>query len=82
MRPECQLRAFNAEVTASPIIAPPPYPHSCPPVLVLLFGTTGRAALEGVLFFPLLGVGPKDLSAPAHFNVKPKAQAKEENVRR
>ena len=52
MRPDCQLRAFNAELTASPIIAPPPYPHSCPPVLVLLFGTTERAALEGVLFFP------------------------------
>ena len=26
-------------------------------------------------------VGPKDLGVPAHFNIKPKAQAKEENVR-
>ena len=25
-------------------------------------------------------VGPKDLGAPAHFNIKPKAQAEEENV--
>ena len=41
MRPDCQLRAFNAEVTASPRIAPPPSPHSCPTVLVILFRTTG-----------------------------------------
>ena len=52
MRPDCQLRAFNAEVTTSPIIAPPSCPHSCPLVLVLLFGTTGRAAFKGVLLFP------------------------------
>ena len=52
MRPECQLWAFNAEVTAFSIIAPPPCPHSCPPMLVLLFGTTGKVALDGVLLFP------------------------------
>ena len=54
MRLDCQLRAFNVEMTASPIIAPPPYPRSCPPMLVLLFGTTGRAALEIVLLFPFM----------------------------
>ena len=54
MRPDCQLRAFNAEVTASPIIAPPSYPRNCPPLLVLLFGTIGRAALESVLLFPFM----------------------------
>ena len=54
MRPDCQLWAFIAEVTASPIIAPPPYPRSYPPVLVLLFGTIGRAALESVLLFPFI----------------------------
>ena len=52
MRSDCQLRAFNAEVTDSFIIAPPPCPHSCPPMLVLSFRTTGRAALDGVLLFP------------------------------
>ena len=52
MRPDCQLRAFNAKVTASSIIAPPPCPHSCPPILVLLFRMTGRVALDGVLLFP------------------------------
>ena len=52
MRPDCQLRAFNAEVTASSIIAPLPCPHSCPPVLVPSFGMTGRVALDGVLLFP------------------------------
>ena len=52
MQPGCQLQAFNAEVTASPRIAPPPCPHSCPTVLVLLFGTTRRAAFEGVLLSP------------------------------
>ena len=52
MRPDCQLRAFNAEVTDSSIIAPPPCPHSCPPMLVLSFGTTGRIALDGMLLFP------------------------------
>ena len=52
MRPDCQLRAFNAEVTDSFIIAPPPCPHSYPPMLVLSFGTIGRVALDGVLLFP------------------------------
>ena len=52
MQPDCQLRAFNAEVTASPRIAPPPRPHNCPIVLILLFGTTRRVVVEGVLFSP------------------------------
>ena len=52
MRPDCQLQAFNAEVTASSRIVPPPCPHSCPTVLVLLFGTTGRIVFEGVLLSP------------------------------
>ena len=26
----------------------------------------------------IISMGPKDLSAPAHFNIKPKAQAEEE----
>ena len=52
MRPDCQLRAFNAEVTASPRIAPPPRPHSCSTVLVLLFGTTGRVVFESALLSP------------------------------
>ena len=52
MQPDYQLRAFNAEVTTSSIIAPLPCPHSCPPMLVPSFGTTGRVALDGVLFFP------------------------------
>ena len=52
MRPDCQLRAFNAEVTVSPRIASPPCSHSCPTVLVLLFGMTGRAVFEGVLLSP------------------------------
>ena len=51
MRSDCQLRTFNVEVTASSIIAPPPCPYSCPPVLVPSFGTTGRVALDGVLLF-------------------------------
>ena len=60
MRPDCQLRAFNAEVTASPRIAPPTCPHSCPTVLVLLFGTTGGAVFGSVLLSPsmtLVGQG-------------------------
>ena len=52
MRPDCQLWAFNAEVTDSSIIAPPPCPHSCSSMLILSFGTIGRAALDGVLLFP------------------------------
>ena len=52
MRLDCQLRAFNAEVTASPRIAPPPCLHNCPTVLVLLFVTTGRAIFGGVLLSP------------------------------
>ena len=52
MRPDCQLRAFNAEVTTFPRIAPPPRPHSCPTVLVLLFGRLGGLVFEGVLLSP------------------------------
>ena len=52
MRLDCQLRAFNAEITASPKIAPTPRPHSCPTVLVLLFGTTRGVVFEGVLLSP------------------------------
>ena len=52
MRSDCQMWAFNAEVTASPIIAPPPCPYSYSTVLVLLFGTTGRVVFEGVPLSP------------------------------
>ena len=52
MRLDCQLQAFNAEVTASPKIALPPCLHSCPTVLVLLLGTTRRVVFEGVLHSP------------------------------
>ena len=52
MRLDCQLRAFNAEVTAFPRITPPPRPHSYPIVLVLLFRATERVVFEGVLLSP------------------------------
>ena len=42
MRPDCQLRAFNAEVTGSPIMVLSPCSHSCPPTLVPLFGDDGE----------------------------------------
>ena len=42
MRPNCQLRAFNAEVTGSPTIVLSPCSHSCPPTLVPLFGDDGE----------------------------------------
>ena len=54
MRLNCQLQAFNVNVTAFPRIAPPPCPHSCPTVLILLFGTTGRAVFGGVLLSPFV----------------------------
>ena len=38
MRPDCQLRAFNAEVTSSCTIALSPCSHSCPSTLVPSFG--------------------------------------------
>ena len=38
MRPDCQLRAFNAEVTSSPTMILLPCSHSCSPTLVPLFG--------------------------------------------
>ena len=63
MRPDYQLRAFNAEVTDSPRIAPPPCSHSYPIVLVLLFGMIRRAVFEGVLLSPsvnLVGRGQDD----------------------
>jgi len=42
MRPDCQLRAFNAEVTGSPTMVLSPCSHSCPPTLVPLFGDDGE----------------------------------------
>ena len=42
MRPDCQLRAFNVEVTDSFTIALSPYSHSCPPTLVPAFGNDGE----------------------------------------
>ena len=42
MRPDCQLRAFNAEVTGSPTMVLFPCSHSCPPTLVQLFGDDGE----------------------------------------
>ena len=65
MRPDCQLRAFNAEVIDSPIIVLPPCPHSCPSMLVLSFATTGRAALDGVLLFPFYDTGSPRIGSSA-----------------
>ena len=42
MQPNCQLRAFNAEVTGSFTIALSPCSHSCPPMLVPSFGDNGE----------------------------------------
>ena len=42
IRPDCQLRAFNAEVTDSFTIAFSPCSHSCPPTLVPSFGDDGE----------------------------------------
>ena len=42
MQPNCQLWAFNAEVTGSPTIALSPCSHSYPPTLVSLFGDDGE----------------------------------------
>ena len=42
MRPDCQLRAFNAKMTGSFTIAFSPCSHSCPPTLVLSFGNDGE----------------------------------------
>ena len=39
---DCQLRAFNAEVTGSPTMVLLPSSHSCPPTLVPLFGDDGE----------------------------------------
>ena len=42
MRPNCQLQAFNAEVTNSFVIALSPCSHSCPLTLVPSFGNDGK----------------------------------------
>ena len=52
MRQDCQLWAFNTEVTASPGIAPPPHPHIWSTVVVFLFGMPGEAVLESVPLSP------------------------------
>ena len=54
MRPDCQLRAFNAEVTGSSTIALSPCSHSCPPLRQSLrLGMIRRAAVDGILPFLL-----------------------------
>ena len=52
MQPDYLLWAFNAEVTASLGIAPPPRPHCGPTVLVFLFRMPGEAVLESVPLSP------------------------------
>ena len=42
MQPDCQLRAFNAEVTCSFTIVLSPCSHSCPPTLVPSFRNDGE----------------------------------------
>ena len=42
MRPDCQLRAFNVEVTGSPTMVLSPCSYSCPLTLVPLFGDDGE----------------------------------------
>ena len=46
------MGAFNTEVIVSPWIAPTPYAHGYPTVLVLLLGALWEAAFIGMLFFP------------------------------
>ena len=46
MRPDCQLRAFNAEVTSSSTITLSPCSHSCPLTLVPSFGDDGEGCGE------------------------------------
>ena len=57
MRPDYQLRAFNAEVTASPRIAPPPCPHNCPIMLVLLFWDDWEGCFEWCAAFSFHDTG-------------------------
>ena len=42
MRPDCQLWGFNAKVIGSPTMVLLPCSHSCPPMLVPLFGDDGE----------------------------------------
>ena len=51
MRPDCQLRAFNAEVTGSCTIALSPCSHSCPFILVPSFGGW-RGWLQWIAYCP------------------------------
>ena len=52
MWPERLLWAFNADVTVSPWIAPPPSSYVWPTVLVLFLGMLCEAAFNGVPLFP------------------------------
>ena len=51
MRSDCQLRAFNAEVTGSCTIALSPCFHSCPTMLVPSFGGW-RGWLRWIAYYP------------------------------
>ena len=64
MRLDCQLRVFNAEVTAFPRIAPPPRPHSWPTMLVLLFRTSGRAVFGVVPLSPFVTLAGREQGHP------------------
>ena len=55
MRPDCQLRAFNAEVIGSFTIALSPCSHSCPSTLVSSFGNDEEGCCGWCIAFSFHG---------------------------
>ena len=55
MRPDCQLRTFNAEVTGSFTIVLSPCSHSYPPTLVPSFGNDGEGCGGWCIALPFHG---------------------------
>ena len=67
MRPDCQLRAFNAEVTGSFTIALSPCSHSCPPTLVPSFGNDGESCCGWCIALSFHGTSMSSAISPNSF---------------
>ena len=67
MRSDCQLRAFNAEMTGSPTMVLSPCFHSYPPKLVPLFGDDGEGCGGWRTALSSLGTSSPRTISPSSF---------------
>ena len=67
MRPDCQLRVFNTEVTGSFTIALSPCSHSCPSTLIPSFGNDGESCCGWCIALSFHGTSMSSVISPNSF---------------